>query len=243
MRTIAAGLLMVSLVLGFFIGCGGGGGNSSSKGSGTMPTIDEDLPFIYNVVIKRAERERRYYNVSEAEKNRFLSLLLAAGFTYNVGSTSSTIIYQKDSIHYSDLGSTPIIYDATVGIRSLGAPMGGGYLVILKLENENGDIYAFAKYAFNDIFGTIGGVFSRERAVRTYDGDIRSDFYSYSFDLERNYGFTITPAEPEDREQGNINAKKEDNIAIYLWISSISPAFLKSSVAVWDIAKTGYANL
>jgi hypothetical protein len=44
MRTIAIRLLMVSLVLGFFIGCGGGGGNSSSKSGGTMPTIEEGFP-------------------------------------------------------------------------------------------------------------------------------------------------------------------------------------------------------
>jgi hypothetical protein len=240
MRTIAAGLLMVSLVLGFFIGCGGGGGNSSSKGSGTMPTIEEGFPFINNVVIESAQIVR-VYRVSDAEFSRFLGAL--SGFIYdNVGSTSSTTFYRKDGIHYSDLGSTPIIYDASVGIRKLGAPMGGGYMVTLRLENDNGDIYAFVNDAFNDIFEKINGIFSHERAVRGYVGRIPSKFYSYSFKLEDDYGFTITPKKEEDRVAGNIDALKEDNIARYMWKGSIS-TYLNVSTGIWDIAKTGYENL
>jgi hypothetical protein len=209
-----------------------------------MPTIEEGFSIHGTDGVKREERTRAY-RVSDAELNRFLSLRIAAGFTYDkVGSTSSTTFYRKNDIRYGQTGpNTYLIYDASIGIRKLGAPMGGGHLVVLRIVNKSGNIHAFVNDAFNDIFEKINGIFSHAGADRTYTGNKWSYFYSYSFDLEDNYGFTITPAEPEDREAGNINAKKEDNIAIYLWKGSISPDFLNISIGIWDISKTGYENL
>jgi hypothetical protein len=241
-KTLSLSLLLAFFLSFFFIGCGGGGGESSSSSSGTMPTIEEGFPWLTGGV-KRGERNR-VYRVSEAELNRFLGAL--SGFTYDdAGSTSSTTFYRKDGIPYAPPGYIPNVkYDATVGIRSLGAPMGGGYMVMLWIENGDGDVnpgYVWSGL-FNDIFGPIGGVFSHAGADRTFTGDRHSSFYSYAYDLEKDR-FKITPTDDNERAKGNIDAKKEDNIAIYLWKGSISPAFLNISIGIWDISKTGYANL
>jgi hypothetical protein len=155
------------------------------------------------------------------------------GFTRTV--SGGTPLYQKNDIPYSALGP----YDAAVTTRPLGAAAGGGYIVTLSLENENGDIYAPANDAFNNIFGKIGGVFSRAEARKIFNGDEKSSFYSYSFKLEEApYRFKITPAEPEDREAGNIDATKEDSIARYTWGGGTQKASYGTfSIGVWLIIK------
>ena len=179
MRTIAKLLTVGLLGLVFLIGCGGGGGGASSsdRGGGKPLTIEEAFP-ILNGGVKSGERRNTYSRVSKAEADSFKNGLTVREFTLDGN------FYRKYNIRYSTLGT----YNATVRVSEVS----GEYMIILWLENDNGDVDVgdVERGAFDTIFGAVNGNLFSSQAVRVFPGDISSRFNAHAKQLKaKPYNF------------------------------------------------------
>jgi hypothetical protein len=172
--------LTVSIGLVFLIGCGGGGGESSASSRGTALTIEEGFPsFGTTAVISDAYREHSFRDISQSEADVFVKSLRQKGFTLH-----SNGQYYRDNIPYA--GKT---YSASSAVSHV---INGEYLVILRVENDSGDIVTAHINAglFDHIFGPVDGRINFAYAFKGLDGDQTLELETYQLKLKSNqWGF------------------------------------------------------
>jgi Rieske Fe-S protein len=205
MKRAIAKLLTVSIGLVFLIGCGGGGGESSASSRGTALTIEEGFPsFGTTATVKGALREHALRGVSQSEADRFEKSLQQKSFTLH-----SNGQYYKYNIPYA--GKT---YNASAAVEHV---IYGEYLVILRVENDYGDVVTAHINAglFDYIFGPVNGWIFSANADKSLAGDQTLELETYQLKLKSNqWGFK------KDSSSGRWVRSR--NGFTYTWSGSVS---------------------